>query len=96
MLKSEEFPELAAIMEYTFGESDHFERAGSGLESHPRLTDAILYCAAVSNTMMKDARKQFWLWYWVNSILVFFLVLITPKITKKALTKQRVITLEEE
>ena len=80
MLKSEEFPELAAIMEYTFGESD----------------DAILYCAAVSNTMMKDARKQFWLWHRVNSILVFFLVLITHKITKKALTKQSVITLEEE
>ena len=43
MLKCEEFPELATILEYAFGESDHIERAGGGLESHSRLTDTILY-----------------------------------------------------
>ena len=56
-LKSEEFPDLAAIMEFAFGESDRVERAGGGLESHPRLTDTVLYCTADSNTIMKDARE---------------------------------------
>jgi hypothetical protein len=57
MLKSEEFPDLAAIMEFAFGESDRIERAGGGLESHPRLTDTVLYRAADNNTIMKDARE---------------------------------------
>ncbi len=48
---------MAAIMEYAFGESDRVERGGGGLESHPRLTDTILYRAADSNTIMKDARE---------------------------------------
>lgn len=50
-LKCEEFPDL------TFGESDHVHRAGGGLESHPRLTDTVLYRAADSNTIMKQARE---------------------------------------
>ncbi|CAB4021307.1 Hypothetical predicted protein, partial [Paramuricea clavata] len=57
MLKCKEFPDLAAVMEYAFGESDHIERGGGGLESHPRLTDTVLYRAADSNTIMKDARE---------------------------------------
>ena len=57
MLKCKEFPDLAAIMEFAFGESDRVERAGGGLESHPRLTDTVLYCAADGNTIMKDARE---------------------------------------
>ena len=36
-LKVEEFPDLVAIMEYEFGEGDHRERGGGGLESHSKL-----------------------------------------------------------
>ena len=57
MLKCEEFPDLAAIMEYAFGESGRIDRGGGGLESHPRLTDTILHRAADSKTIMKDARE---------------------------------------
>ena len=56
-LKCEEFPELAAILEFAFGEEDRIDRAGGGLESHPRLTDTVLYRAADSNTIMKHARE---------------------------------------
>ena len=58
MLKCEEFTDLAAVMEYAFGESDRIDRSGGGgLESHPRLTDTVLYRAVDSNTIMKDARE---------------------------------------
>ena len=57
MLKCEEFPDLAAVLEFAFGESDRIERGGGGLESHPRLTDTVLYRAADSNTIMKHARE---------------------------------------
>ena len=56
-LKSEEFPDLAGILEFAFGEGDRIDRAGGGLESHPRLTDTVLYRAADSNTIMKQARE---------------------------------------
>ena len=56
-LKSEQFPDLAGILEFAFGEGDHVDRAGGGLESHPRLTDTVLYRAADSNTIMKNARE---------------------------------------
>ena len=56
-LKSEEFPDLAGILEFAFGESNRVDRAGGGLESHPRLTDTVLYRAADSNTIMKHARE---------------------------------------
>ena len=56
-LKCEEFPDLAVILEYAFGEGDWIDRAGGGLESHPRLTDTVLYRAADSNTLMKHARE---------------------------------------
>ena len=56
-LKCEEFPDLTGILEFAFGESDRVDRAGGGLESHPRLTDTVLYRAADSNTIMKQARE---------------------------------------
>jgi hypothetical protein len=57
MLKSEQFPDLPAILEYVFGESDRIDRGGGGLENQPRLTDTILYCTADNNTIMRDARE---------------------------------------
>ena len=44
-LKSEEFPDLCGILEFAFGKGDRVDRAGGGLESHPRLTDTVLYRA---------------------------------------------------
>lgn len=37
-LKCEEFPDLAAILEFSFGEGDRVDRSGNGLESHPSST----------------------------------------------------------
>lgn len=54
-LKGEEFQDLAEILEFAFGESDRVDRVGGGLESHPRLTDTVLYRAADSSTIMKHA-----------------------------------------
>ena len=56
-LKCEEFPDLAALLEFAFGEGDRVDRAGGGLESHPRLTDTVLYRAADNNTVMRQARE---------------------------------------
>lgn len=56
-LKCEDFPDLAGILEFAFGEGDRVDRAGGGLESHPRLTDTVLYRAADSNTIMRHARE---------------------------------------
>jgi hypothetical protein len=56
-LKCEQLPDLAAILEYAFGEADRVNRAGGGLESHPRLIDTVLYRATDSNTVMKNARE---------------------------------------
>lgn len=56
-LKCEEFPDLVGIIEFAFGESDRLDRAGGGLESHPRLIDTVLYRAVDNNTMMKHARE---------------------------------------
>ena len=44
-------------LEFAFGEGDRVDRAGGGLESHPRLTDTVLYRAADSNTIMRNARE---------------------------------------
>ena len=55
-LKIEEFPDIAAILEYEFGEGDRIKRGGGGLESHPKLTNDILYRAADNVTNMTDAR----------------------------------------
>ena len=52
-LKCSEFPELAAVLEYAFGNLD----PGSGsLQAHPRLTTATLYRTADSATTMKEAK----------------------------------------
>ena len=56
-LKCKDFPDLTGILEFAFREGDHVDRAGGGLESHPRLTDIVLYRAADSNTIMKQARE---------------------------------------
>ena len=56
-LKCEQFPDLAGILEFAFGEGARVDRAADGLESHPRLTDTVLYRAADSNTIMKHARE---------------------------------------
>ena len=56
-LKSHEFPELAAVLEYAFGEHD-VQRGGGGLEAHPRLTTGTMYKACDSITTMKDAREM--------------------------------------
>ena len=55
-LKSQEFPDLAALMECVFGEYD-ITQGGGGLEAHPRLTTDVLYRASDSATTMKGARK---------------------------------------
>ena len=55
-LKIEDFPDISAIIEYEFGEGDRLKRGGGGLESHPKLTNDTLYCAADNMTNMKDAR----------------------------------------
>lgn len=54
-VKIEEFQDIAAILEYKFGEGDRNKRSGGGLESHPKLTNNILYRAADNLTNMRDA-----------------------------------------
>lgn len=54
-LKCEEFPDRA-FLEFSFGERDRVDRTGNGLESHPRLTNTVLYRAAHNNTVMRQAR----------------------------------------
>ena len=55
-LKSEECLDLAAVMEYAFGECDRIQ-GGGGLEAHPRLTTDVQYRASDSATTMKEARR---------------------------------------
>ena len=56
-LKSQEYPELAAVLSYAFGEHDMKECGGGGLEAHPRLTTGTLYRASDNVTTMKRARE---------------------------------------
>ena len=42
-MKIEQFPQLSEVLEHAFGEGDVREAGGGGLESHPRLTNGILY-----------------------------------------------------
>ena len=56
-LKSQEYPELAAVLSYAFGEHDLKEYSGGGLEAHPRLTTGTLYRASDNATAMKKARE---------------------------------------
>ena len=55
-LKIDGFPDIAAIIEYEFGEGDRVKRAGGGLESHLKLENDTLYRAADNKTNMADAR----------------------------------------
>ncbi len=55
-LKSDTFPDLAAALEFAFGEDDVAD-GGGGLESHPRLTTGVLYRSCDSATTMKRARE---------------------------------------
>jgi hypothetical protein len=52
-----QFPELATVLEYAFGERDIRTEGGGGLESHPRLTAGTLYRGADNATTMKQARE---------------------------------------
>ena len=56
-LKCENFPEMAAVLEYAFGECDMME--GGGLEAHPRLTNETMYRALDSVTSMRKAWEIF-------------------------------------
>ena len=56
-LKCSQFPELATVLEYAFGERDIHTEGGGGLESHPRLTTGTLYRGADNATTMKQARE---------------------------------------
>ena len=55
-LKYEKFPEMAAILEYAFGECDTKE-GGGGLEAHPRLTNETMYRTSDNVTSMRKARE---------------------------------------
>ena len=55
-LKSVQFPELATVLTFAFGEYDLLE-GGGGLEAHPRLTTGTLYKSADSCLTMKRARE---------------------------------------
>ena len=55
-LKCSEFPDLAAVMEYEFGEADRVERGGGGMESHSKLKSEIMYRASNNATKMTEVR----------------------------------------
>lgn len=57
MLKHEQWPELAKTLEYIFNIQDLNERAGCGLEAHPRLKNDILFRSKDNNTFMWQAHK---------------------------------------
>ncbi len=57
MLKCEQWPHLAQTLEYIFGLQDLTERAGCGLEAHPRLKEDILYRSKDNNTFMRQAHE---------------------------------------
>ena len=54
MLKCEEFPDLPVVLELAFGESDRIKRGGSSLESHPRLTDTVLYMQQIAKKYARE------------------------------------------
>ena len=56
-MKTQQFPELASVIEYAFGERDIQELGGGGVESHPRLTDGVLYRSHDNKTTMAKARE---------------------------------------
>ena len=50
LLESDRFKDLTAVLEFCCGELVVLECASGGLQSHPRLTDAVLY--RVTDTIM--------------------------------------------
>lgn len=52
----DEFPDLAAILEYVFGDGEANERGGGGLKSYSKLRRDTLYRSASNKTKMKDGR----------------------------------------
>ena len=56
-LKIEQFPQLSKALEHAFGEGDVRDVGGGGLESHPRLTNGVLYKSVDNVTTMKKARE---------------------------------------
>ena len=87
-LKSKQFPDLAGILEFASGEGDRVDRAGGGLESHPRLTDTVLYRATDSNTIMKNARETI-LALAPEGFTISLSTLITRKTTEREPTKRK-------
>ena len=55
-LKCSQYPDLANVLTYAFGELDVLQ-GGGGLQSHPRLINAALYRCSDSATTMKQARE---------------------------------------
>ena len=55
-LKCQEFPELPALLEYTFGQRDILTGGGGGLEAHPKLYENTLYKAMDNKSTMREAR----------------------------------------
>ena len=55
MLKYEQWPDLSKCLEYIFDNQDVTERAGEGLESHPRLKNEIRFRSKDNNTFMRQA-----------------------------------------
>ena len=96
ILKSEQFPDLPAILESAFGESDRIDRRGGGLESHRRLTDTVLYRAADNNTIICDARETILALAPKEFNISLSSCFNYTQIIKKVLTKLNVITLEKE
>ncbi len=57
MMKCEQWPELAKTLEYIFNRQDVNERAGGGLEAHPRLKNDILFRSKDNNMFMWQAHN---------------------------------------
>ncbi len=56
-MTNEQWPHLAQTLEYIFGLQDLTERAGGGLEAHPRLKEDILCRSRDNNTFMRQAHE---------------------------------------
>ena len=57
MLKCEQWADLAQTLEYIFNHQDVTQRAGGGLEAHPRLKEDILYRSKDNNTFTRQAHE---------------------------------------
>ena len=70
-LKSSEYPELAAVLEFALGQLD-VANGGGGLEAHPHLTTGTLYRAADSATTMRKAQETCCAIFGTSRFLNFF------------------------